>query len=102
MACNCDHGNRGLKFPLFGPQPLGDTSRWPEFFIPDPTAPGFGHYHCPSCRDGLVEARAKAGLPKLENGLKIAPWRKVLNAVESFFDFLFDGIRSHPTAGGSR
>ena len=74
MACICAHANRHIEFPVFGPQPTGPSDRWPVYFVPDASDPGAGHYYCPRCHDGLVEARANAGMPKLEEDTPPLSW----------------------------
>lgn len=33
------------------------TEQWPDNFVPDPDAAGFGTWYCEHCREGLDDAR---------------------------------------------
>lgn len=84
MACNCVHVSQHMRFPVFGPQPRGPADRWPVYFVPDASEPGFGHYFCPKCQDGLAQARAQASLPELDGDPSV--WQRLKAKIRGFFD----------------
>lgn len=89
MSCDCRHGDDSLKFPLFGPAPMGPVERWPEYFVPTPAQPGAGYYFCPSCRVGLAAAREMVGLPPLVEETASPP--TVWARLGHFLDWLVSG-----------
>lgn len=101
MACKCPTAHPYLSFPVFGPQPIGPSELWPVYFVPDRADPGYGHWYCPGCQDGLDEAREQAGLPKSNVTPPLTWFQQTAQFMGSFFDFVF-GIRPYPTTGGSR
>ena len=62
MSCRCYHSSQYLSFPIQAPQPCGPRENWPIYYVPSVTERGMGLYYCPSCQDGLWEARIAAGL----------------------------------------
>lgn len=82
MTCNCIHNNSDLVFPVFGPAPMGPATNWPEYFVPSINELGYGHYHCPRCKDGVDEARAKLGFVK-EPEPPVVWWKRVIQLFRS-------------------
>lgn len=100
--CKCIHASQGMVFPMFAPQPIGPKEKWPVYFIPDPTARGFGRYYCPCCREGLEQARAVAGMVPESVTPPLTFLGKLVTVLKGLFKPVPEPIRLQPTAGESQ